>query len=45
LSAFVFISLRILHRALTGRVEGIQNVWKGVEDYRNRDRRAPLPLA
>jgi GT2 family glycosyltransferase len=45
LSTLLFLSRRVLHRALTGRVEGIRNVWKGIEDYRNRDRWAALPLA
>lgn len=45
LSAFVFLSQRILHRALAGRVEAVRNVWQGVQDYRNRDRWAALPLA
>lgn len=45
LSAFLFLSRRILHRALAGRVDAVHNVWKGVEDYRNRDRWAALPLA
>lgn len=44
LSTFLFLSQRFLHRALTGRVEGIRNVWKGVKDYRNRDRWATPPL-
>jgi GT2 family glycosyltransferase len=45
LSTLLFLSLRVLHRALTGRVEGVRHVWNGVKDYRNRDRRAALPLA
>jgi GT2 family glycosyltransferase len=45
LSTLLFLSRRVLHRALTGRVEGICHVWNGVKDYRNRDRRAALPLA
>jgi GT2 family glycosyltransferase len=45
LSSFLFLSRRVLHRILAGRVEAIQNVWKGIEDYRNRDRWAGLPLA
>jgi GT2 family glycosyltransferase len=45
LSSFLFLSRRVLHRALAGKVEAIHSVWKGVEDYRNRDRWAALPLA
>jgi GT2 family glycosyltransferase len=45
LSSFLFLSRRVLHRGLAGRVEAIRNVWKGVEDFRNRDRWAALPLA
>lgn len=45
LAAFLFLSRRVLHRALAGRVEAIRNVWRGVQDYRNRDRWAALPLA
>jgi GT2 family glycosyltransferase len=45
LAACLFLSLRILHRALAGRVDAIRNVWQGVQDYRNRDRWAALPLA
>jgi GT2 family glycosyltransferase len=41
----LFISLRLLHRILSGRVNAVWNVWTGVNDYRNRDRRAVLPLA
>jgi GT2 family glycosyltransferase len=41
----LFISLRLLHRVLAGRIRAIGNVWTGIEDYRNRDRRAALPLA
>jgi len=45
LSAFVFLSRRVLHRALAGRVKAVRNVWLGVQDYRNRDRWATLPQA
>ena len=45
LSVFLFLSRRLLHRVLAGRVEAIRNVWKGVQDYRNRDRWAKLPMA
>jgi GT2 family glycosyltransferase len=45
LSSFLFLSIRLLHRALAGRVEAIRSVWSGVQDYRNRDRWAKLPLA
>ena len=45
LAAFLFLSLRILHRVLGGRLKAIRNVWQGVQDYRNRDRWAALPLA
>jgi GT2 family glycosyltransferase len=45
LSTLLFLSLRVMHRALTGRMEGVRLVWKGVKDYQNRDRRAALPLA
>jgi GT2 family glycosyltransferase len=44
LSAALFLSLRILNRAVHGRINGIREVWRGVEDYRLRDRGAALPL-
>ena len=43
LAASVFLSRRVLNRAVTGRMRSIRNVWLGVEDYRNRDRWATLP--
>jgi len=43
LAASVFLSRRLLNRAVTGRVKAIRNVWQGVNDYRNRDRWATLP--
>jgi GT2 family glycosyltransferase len=45
LAAFLFLFRRVLHRTLAGRLEAIRNVWLGVQDYRNRDRWAALPLA
>jgi GT2 family glycosyltransferase len=42
---FVFLSLRLLHRALSGKVKAMGSVLQGVRDYRNRDRWAPLPQA
>jgi len=43
LAASVFLSRRVLNRAVTGRMRAIRNVWLGVEDYRNRDRWTTLP--
>jgi GT2 family glycosyltransferase len=43
LATFLFLSRRLLHRALSGRTESIANVWRGVRDYRNRDRWATRP--
>lgn len=45
LSSFLFLFFRVLRRALAGRLKAIRNVWKGVQDYRNRDRWAALPLS
>lgn len=45
LSVLLFLSRRLLHRMVTGKVKGICNVWNGALDYRNRDRWATLPLA
>lgn len=45
LATALFLSFRLLHRALSGRTESIRNVWMGVKDFRNRDRWAALPLA
>ena len=45
LATSVFLSRRLLHRALSGQIEGIRNVWMGVKDYLNRDRWAALPQA
>lgn len=45
LAAFLFLFRRVLHRALAGKLKAIRNVWQGVQDYRNRDRWAALPLA
>ena len=43
LASFVFLSRRLLHRALSGKTESMANIWRGVRDYRNRDRWATLP--
>jgi len=43
LALFLFLSRRLLHRALSGKVEAIGDVWHGVRDYQNRDRWATLP--
>jgi GT2 family glycosyltransferase len=43
LASFVFLSRRLLHRALSGKVKAMGSVLQGVTDYRNRDRWAPLP--
>jgi GT2 family glycosyltransferase len=43
LAASLFLSRRVLNRAVKGRVKAIHSVWQGVEDYRNRDRWAKLP--
>jgi GT2 family glycosyltransferase len=43
LASFIFLSRRLLHRALSGKLKAIGNVWQGVRDYRNRDRWATLP--
>lgn len=45
LSSFLFLFLRLGRRALMGRIDAVRNVWKGVQDYRHRDRWASLPLA
>lgn len=43
LASSLFLSRRLLHRALLGQIEAIRNVWMGVMDYRKRDRWAALP--
>jgi len=42
-ASFVFLTRRLLHRALSGKVKAMGSVLQGVRDYRNRDRWAPLP--
>jgi GT2 family glycosyltransferase len=43
LASFLFLTRRVLHRVLAGKVESVHNVFKGLEDYRNCDRHAALP--
>jgi GT2 family glycosyltransferase len=43
-SAALFLSLRILNRAVRGKADRIREVCRGAGDYLARDRRAALPL-
>ena len=46
MSTFVFLSFRILHRTLAGRLGAIRHVWRGVKDYyQSREPWSPLPLS
>jgi GT2 family glycosyltransferase len=44
LSAALFLSMRILNRAVRGRIDNVREVLRGVGDYLGRDRKAALPL-